>query len=178
MVIILVFGCGRTHFIRLIDIKFGFVTHTIKIFTRYTLGTTKLRQLQGKKVTPMNSRFFICSICGQLINVIEDKDLPFTCCMTEMTELIPHTSEEENGEHHLPVYSRRGNVITVRVGKLAHPMSPQHHIKWILLHTKNGCQRVELSDSDEPVVEFHVAPDDEILSVYCYCNIHGLWKTE
>lgn len=125
----------------------------------------------------MNTRFFICSICGQLINVIDDKNLPFTCCMTEMTEVIPQTSEDENGEHHLPVYTRRGNVITVRVGSTAHPHTPAHYIKWILLHTKNTCQRVELNYNDEPVVEFHLAPDDEVLSIYSYCNVHGLWKS-
>ncbi len=125
----------------------------------------------------MNTRFFLCSICGQLIHTIEDKDLPLTCCMTEMTELIPNAEETGKTEYHIPVYSRHENKVKVYVGKEAHPMTPEHYIKWIFIHTRNGCQRKELKSADQPYAEFYIAPDDEILSVYAYCNIHGLWKS-
>lgn len=124
----------------------------------------------------MDPRFFICSICGQLIHVIDDKNLPMTCCMTDMTEIVPNVTEKENGELHLPVVTRHDNIVNVQIGKKPHPMTPEHYIKWILIHTKKGCQRIELEYTDKPCADFHVAPDDEVLSVYAYCNVHGLWK--
>ncbi len=45
----------------------------------------------------------------------------------------------------------------------------------IYLETKNGGQRKALSPGDEPKATFALH-DDELVAVYAYCNVHGLWK--
>ena len=37
---------------------------------------------------------------------------------------------------------------------------------------------VPLSPGDEPKAEFTLAPGDEALAVYEWCNLHGLWKAD
>lgn len=41
---------------------------------------------------------------------------------------------------------------------------------------KAGNQRKELKPGQEPQAEFMISEDDEVLEVYAYCNLHGLWK--
>ncbi len=55
-------------------------------------------------------------------------------------------------------------------------MNPEHYIEWITLETKNGNQRVHLSPEDKPEASFLLSEGDEVIGVYAYCNLHGLWK--
>jgi desulfoferrodoxin len=71
---------------------------------------------------------------------------------------------------------REGERVTVTVGSVAHPMLDNHYIEWIALQTKSGNQRKGLHPGDEPKAVFLVPEDDEIVDVYAYCNLHGLWK--
>lgn len=121
-------------------------------------------------------KFFICDTCGNMIQYIKESGVPIKCCGHKMTELIPGTSDGAM-EKHVPVISQDGNRVIVSVGSIAHPMSVEHYIQWILLETKKGSQRVELSPTDEPQAEFMLAEGDEVIAAYEYCNIHGLWKS-
>jgi superoxide reductase len=94
-----------------------------------------------------------------------------------MYELLPNRKEGAF-EKHIPVVSREGNVVTVKVGSVEHPMTPEHFIQWICLQTKNGNQRKMLRPSDKPEASFMIFENDEIEAVYEYCNLHGLWKNE
>ena len=75
-----------------------------------------------------------------------------------------------------PWYTQRGQTVTVTVGRVEHSMLEAHFIQWILLETKNGEQRAELSPGEEPCAQFFVEEDDEVLAAYELCNLHGLWK--
>jgi len=55
-------------------------------------------------------------------------------------------------------------------------MLDEHYIQWIAIKTKNGNQRVILKPGDAPKAEFAILEGDEVLEVYEYCNLHGLWK--
>ena len=55
-------------------------------------------------------------------------------------------------------------------------MLEEHYIEWIMLQTKNGNQRKALKPGDAPKAAFCIAPDDEVIAVLAYCNLHGLWK--
>ena len=68
-------------------------------------------------------------------------------------ELTANTSEGAQ-EKHLPVVEQEGNRVTVKVGSVFHPMSQEHSIEWVYLQTEKGCQRVNLSATDEPVAVF------------------------
>ena len=49
-------------------------------------------------------------------------------------------------------------------------------IKSGAIETKAGNQRITLKPGDAPEARFLVREDDEVLAVYEYCNLHGLYK--
>ncbi len=120
-----------------------------------------------------NRRFYKCSICGNLIGVIENGGGELVCCGAVMEEIIPNTSEGAK-EKHIPVLEYENGNAVVKVGSVPHPMLEEHYIKWIYYCTKTGAHRYWLNPGDEPRV---VLPEGigEIGAVYAYCNLHGLW---
>jgi superoxide reductase len=121
-------------------------------------------------------RFFLCTICGNLVGKIYDKAGIMVCCGKDMVELKPNTVEAST-EKHLPVVSVDSNKVVVKVGAVAHPMLPEHFIGWVYLQTEKGGQRQNLSAGMQPEVSFLVNSDDKPIAAYAYCNLHGLWKT-
>ncbi len=119
-------------------------------------------------------KFYICKHCGNLIGMINNKGVPLVCCGEKMTELEANTVDASK-EKHLPVVKIDGNTVTVTVGSTAHPMEEAHHIEFVYIETKNGGQRK--CPVTEPKVKFSII-DDELIAVFAYCNLHGLWKTE
>ncbi|MDE5819875.1 MAG: desulfoferrodoxin [Lachnospiraceae bacterium] len=98
-------------------------------------------------------------------------------CAKDAFTLLDSSQAEGAGEKHLPEVKKDGNRIQVRVGSVLHPMSAEHSIEWIFLETKKGGQFRRFTPDNEPTAEFAVAPDDEAVAVYAYCNLHGFWKT-
>ncbi len=123
----------------------------------------------------MEQKFYVCSHCGNIIAKVKDVGVPVMCCGQKMTEIVPGTTEASH-EKHIPVYQVEGNIVTVRVGAVDHPMAPEHFIEWVSLQTKQGNQRKVLVPGQEPVVQFALCEGDEVEAVYAYCNLHGLWK--
>ena len=123
----------------------------------------------------MEQKFYVCSHCGNIIAKVKDVGVPVMCCGQKMTEIVPGTTEASH-EKHIPVYQVEGNIVTVRVGAVDHPMAPEHFIEWVSLQTKQGNQRKVLVPGQEPVVQFALCEVDEVEAVYAYCNLHGLWK--
>lgn len=121
-------------------------------------------------------KFFVCDYCGNVIQYVKESGVDVKCCGHKMRELIPGTSDGA-AEKHVPVITMDGNRVIVSVGSIAHPMSEEHYIQWIVLETKKGSQKVELSPTDDPKAEFLLTADDEVIAAYEYCNIHGLWKS-
>lgn len=124
----------------------------------------------------MNNRFRICRTCGNLIGMLHDSGAPLTCCGQPMDVLTPNTTEAA-GEKHLPVASLDGDLLTVNVGSVDHPMLAEHYIPWIYVQTQHGGMRKALNPGDAPRATFCLK-GDKALSVYAYCNLHGLWMTE
>ena len=123
-----------------------------------------------------DQKFFICKLCSNLIGVIDNKGIPLTCCGEEMTELIPNTVDA-SGEKHLPEVIISGDVMSVQVGSVPHPMTDEHYIQFIYVETESGGQCKCLKPGDEPKAKFSFV-DDKPVAVYEYCNLHGLWKTD
>ncbi len=122
-------------------------------------------------------KFNICRHCGNIVNRVKDAGVPIVCCGQPMKELKANTTDAA-GEKHLPVITEKdGDKITVRVGDVDHPMLEEHHIQWIYLQTKKGFQLKYLQPETEPVATF-VVENDELVAVYEYCNLHGLWKID
>ena len=122
-------------------------------------------------------KFFICEHCKNLVGSIHDSGVPMICCGQKMTALEANTVEASQ-EKHLPVVTVEGNVVTVAVGSVAHPMVEEHFIQWVYLLTDKGGQRKSLSAGEEPVAKFALLDGEKPLAAYEYCNLHGLWKTE
>ena len=123
-----------------------------------------------------NQKFYVCKTCGNLVGKIDDGRVPMMCCGEVMEELEPNT-KEASVEKHLPVYTYNNNVLEVVVGENIHPMSKEHNISWIYVETENGGQRKILKVEGDPKASFCFS-DDKPLSVFAYCNLHGLWKSE
>ena len=107
--------------------------------------------------------------------MVKDKGVPVFCCGQKMTELVAGTVEA-SAEKHIPVYKVEGNKVHVTVGSVEHPMLEAHFIEWISLETKQGNQRKALEPGQKPEACFAMCEGDEVVAVYAYCNLHGLWK--
>ena len=100
-----------------------------------------------------------------------------SCDGKPMEQLIANTTDAAQ-EKHVPVVEVKGNKISVKVGSVPHPMTPEHLIAWIYLQTKKGGQYCHLTPNDKPEATFLVAEGDTPVAVYEYCNLHGLWKAD
>ena len=120
----------------------------------------------------MEQKFYICRHCGNIIAKVNDSGVPVVCCGEKMAELVPNTVEASN-EKHIPVYEVSGNTVSVTVGSVEHPMTPEHLIEWVALETEQGYQVKHLSAGAEPVCAFTLADGDKAVAVYAYCNLHG-----
>lgn len=123
----------------------------------------------------MQPKFFICEHCGNIVAMVKSSGVPVMCCGQKMTEIVPGTVDASL-EKHIPVYQVEDGKVTVTVGSVEHPMMPEHYIEWVLLETKSGNQRKLLKPGEAPKVCFSVCDGDEVVAVYAYCNLHGLWK--
>lgn len=123
----------------------------------------------------MKAKFYKCNHCGNVVVKFVDSKVPIVCCGEKMEELVPNVVEA-SGEKHIPVVTLIGEGrIRVDVGSVPHPMLPEHHISFIYVETSRGGIRIDLTD--KPEAEIYVG-DEEVVAVYEYCNLHGLWKSE
>ena len=77
-----------------------------------------------------NVRFFICKHCKNVITLIQDSEVPVSCCGENMSELIAGSTDAAQ-EKHVPVVEINGSEVTVSVGSVAHPMEEKHWIQWV-----------------------------------------------
>jgi len=125
----------------------------------------------------MEMEFYRCTHCGQIIEVVQGTGVPVICCGEKMEKLVPGTSDGAY-EKHVPVIEISGNIVTVSVGSVEHPMMEAHYIQWIALQTKEGFQRKVLKPGEAPKAVFALTEGDAVEAAYEYCNLHGLWKAE
>lgn len=120
--------------------------------------------------------FYRCGGCGNFVMFLGDKTACTPrCCGEPMTQLVPNTTDAAT-EKHVPVVTVEGNKVSVQVGSVIHPMTEKHYIQFTCLETEKGVQVRYLTPDDEPKAEFLVAEGDKTVSVYEYCNLHGLWE--
>lgn len=122
-------------------------------------------------------KFYKCKVCGKIITLIEDTGVPTVCCGQDMVELKAGTTDAAV-EKHVPIVAANGNIVTVSVGSVAHPMEEKHFIEWICLETSKGFQMKYLKPGAEPKALFVLADGETVVKAYAYCNLHGLWGSE
>jgi superoxide reductase len=122
----------------------------------------------------MATKIFRCNHCGNIITHLTNSGVPVVCCGEKMVELVPNTTDAAT-EKHVPDVKVDGKKVIVTVGSVEHPMVEEHFIEWILVETKQGVQVKWLKAGQKPTHEFVLSEGDELVAVYEYCNLHGLW---
>lgn len=120
--------------------------------------------------------FYRCPKCGNLVAVIEKGTCVPTCCGEPMVKLVAG-SVEAAAEKHIPAVTRADGKIVARVGEVDHPMVDAHYISWVALASPARIEVHYLKPGDEPVTSFACDGADDV-TIYAYCNLHGLWKAE
>ncbi|MCK5816388.1 MAG: desulfoferrodoxin FeS4 iron-binding domain-containing protein [Candidatus Marinimicrobia bacterium] len=118
---------------------------------------------------------YYCPICGNVIEIFNEGASALVCCNQKMQKLEAK-SEDSTLEKHVPFVEETENGVLIKVGQnQAHPMSKDHHIKFIEVHTKDMVLKAELNADDAPQAKFPVKKSD-IVKVREWCNLHGLWE--
>ena len=120
-------------------------------------------------------KFLKCPICGKIVEVINDTNVPLMCCGKPMVELTANTTDGAL-EKHVPVLSIDGDKLHVKVGEVSHPMTDEHLITTIIAVLNSQVLRVDLTSADQPEAVFAIGDYKGTIEVYEYCNLHGLWK--
>lgn len=121
--------------------------------------------------------FYRCEHCGNIVSLVVNGGGTLSCCGAPMTLLKPNTTDAAN-EKHVPVVKVDGNKVSVNVGSVDHPMTPEHLINFIMIETTLGKQYKALTAEDKPHAEFVLQDGEKVVAAYEYCNLHGLWKAE
>lgn len=119
-------------------------------------------------------KFYVCPICGNVIELIDGNEKNIKCCGRNM-ELLEANTKDASLEKHVPSCKVSDGKVEVTVGDVLHPMTEEHYIMWIALVKDNKITIVNLTPKDEPKATFNY---EENSTVYAYCNLHGLWKKE
>ena len=118
-----------------------------------------------------------CEICGNIVEMVEDHGVPVMCCGKPMDTLTANTTEAAL-EKHIPVAEVVEGNLHVKVGSVEHPMLAEHYITTIFVEMGNKVYRADLKPEEKPEAIFALGDYKGTVSVYEYCNLHGLWKTE
>jgi len=122
-----------------------------------------------------NIAFYRCKVCGNIMVLFLHGKVVKKCCEQAMTKLEPNISHNAD-EEHIPVVTKENGTLHVEIGATLHPMLPEHFIELIAMDSANTTEISYLKPSYEPKADFK---DGSFTgTVYEYCNIHGLWKTE
>lgn len=96
-------------------------------------------------------------------------------CLDNTMKEITANTQDAALEKHVPALSYEADGLHVQIGSVEHPMLEEHYIEWILVQTKDGLLMKNLKPGAAPRATFPVKEED-VIAVYEYCNIHGLWK--
>ena len=116
-----------------------------------------------------------CEKCGNIVEVLHGAGGKLNCCGEEMA-LLKENTVDAAVEKHVPVIEKNGNIYTIKVGQVAHPMEENHHIEFIELLTEARVYRACLTPGKPAEAAFDINGD--VKGARAYCNMHGLWKSE
>ena len=119
-------------------------------------------------------QIYKCSICGNIVQILQEGDGNLVCCGKEM-ELLPiQYDTNELGEKHTPKVEIKDGKKYVNV--VEHPMVNEHYIQFIEVISKD---KTELhlkffKPNEVPEMEAGIKNLDDFNSIEL-CNIHNLW---
>jgi superoxide reductase len=116
-----------------------------------------------------------CSLCGNIVEVLQGGDGELVCCGQPM-DLLTENTVDAAKEKHVPVIEKGNGTITVKVGSVPHPMEEKHFIQWIELVADGKVYRQTLKPGDAPEAVFQVTAAQ--ITAREYCNLHGHWSAQ
>ena len=121
---------------------------------------------------------YVCDHCGNVVESLWNGKPSIQCCGEDMRKLEPNTKDAAV-EKHVPVIERNGNKVTVKVGEVPHPMTPEHYILFIELIAGNKTYRHDFKEGDT-VAEATFLVDESVTDLVAreFCNLHGFWATK
>jgi superoxide reductase len=122
-----------------------------------------------------NLEVYKCSVCGNIVEVVNVGGGQLVCCGQPM-ELLAEKTTDVGNEKHVPVIEKTTAGFRVKVGSVPHPMEEKHFIQWVQLIADGASYRRFLKPGQAPEAEFCIRGDK--VSAREYCNIHGLWKSK
>lgn len=122
-------------------------------------------------------KFYRCPICGNILEKVVDGGGPLVCCGQPMIELEANTSDGAT-EKHVPAVTIENGVVHAVIGSVVHPSLEEHHINFIAIQMGTHFQRKDIKVGEKPEASFHLNGYEGPITVYEFCNLHGLWKTE
>jgi superoxide reductase len=114
-----------------------------------------------------------CSICGNIVEVLDGGKGELVCCEQPMEKLTEKTADQGK-EKHVPVIEKTADGYKVKVGSVPHPMEEKHYIEWIEIIADGKTYRQYLKLGMVPEATFCIKA--EKLTAREHCNVHGLWK--
>ena len=122
------------------------------------------------------SKFYKCEKCNSIMQVLSSCDNEMCCCGKKSSELVCN-STGANTKVHIPIVEVNGSSVKVLVGENPHPMTSEHLIEWISLKTDKGFYSRKICANEAPNTTFALT-NEKVISIYAYCNLHGLWETD
>ncbi len=122
------------------------------------------------------NQIYKCSVCGNIVEVVNMGVGQLVCCGKEMELLVPKSQDAEGKEKHVPVIEKTDTGYKIKVGSVPHPMEEAHYIQWIEIIADGVSYKTFLKPGMPAEAEFCVKA--EKIRAKIYCNIHGLWQSE
>jgi superoxide reductase len=164
-----------------------------KLFTASGKTAAASEAKSAPAMSPM--KMYVCSVCGHIefgsapdncpvCHAPKDKFALNDAVFSDAMKKFP-----DKAESHAPVISIKKEPslvadmpckeVSVRVGKMMHPMEEAHHIRFIDFYMDDKfVDRFPIGLQLYPAVSFYVkAPGSKIRMVE-WCNLHGYWQTE
>lgn len=117
-----------------------------------------------------------CDTCGNIVEGLWNGKPSVICCNKPMKQMKPNTVDAAV-EKHVPVIERDGNKVTVKVGEVAHPMTPEHYILFIEVLAGDKTYRHDFKEGDTVAVANFLIEETDI-TARAYCNLHGFWSSK
>lgn len=112
-----------------------------------------------------------CGAVLEVANGCDCQDAP-QCC-GKPAQLLKENSVDAAKEKHVPVIEKIDGGYKVKVGSVAHPMTPEHWIVIIELIADGQVLRQNLTPGMAPEAVFYTKATS--VKAREFCNLHGLW---
>lgn len=118
---------------------------------------------------------YYCDQCHNVVESLWDGNHEIFCCGVPMSALKPNTVDASQ-EKHVPMITRKGNQVTVKVGSAPHPMGADHYILFVEVLAGKKVYRHDFQEGDT-IAEASFLIEEQAIKARAFCNLHGFWES-